>query len=281
MLRVSTIATRSAALRFTESDGPGLPILMVHGTGSSRAAFGKQMESPLALKHRLIAIDLPGHGESDDAADPESYSLRSLVETVTEVTGKLKLDRFAMLGWSLGGHIGMEMLGNSALAGLMVCGAPPVARGPLAMLRVFKPSWDMPLASKEHFTDRDIARFFSLCFARGATPELLEAIRRADGRLRPAIVRSMMQNDRADERRAVETAEVPVALVNGRDDPFMRLSYLDTLAGPSLWHGVPLVIEDAGHAPFWDQPEAFNELLGAFAEDSEIASRPFPVRKSA
>ena len=48
--------------------------------------------------------------------------------------------------------------------------------------------------------------------------------------------------------------EVPVALVNGRDEPFVRLSYLDTLAGPALWHGMPIVIEDAGHAPFWDQP---------------------------
>ena len=281
MLRVSTIAIKSAAIRFTESDGPGLPILMVHGTGSSRAAFTKQMESPVAFKHRLISIDLPGHGESDDAADPENYSLHALVETVTTFTEKLKLDRFAMLGWSLGGHIGMEMLGNPALAGLMVCGAPPVARGPLAMLRVFKPSWDMPLASKEHFTERDIARFFSLCFGRGATPELLEAIRRADGRLRPAIVRSLMQGHRADERHAVETAEVPVALVNGRDDPFMRLGYLDTLAGPSLWHGVPLVIEDAGHAPFWDQPTVFNDLLSAFAEDAVVVRETFPVRKSA
>lgn len=281
MLRYSTIATRSAALRFTESDGAGMPILMIHGTGSSRAAFGKQMASSLASTHRLIAIDLPGHGESDDAADPETYSLRGLTETVTEIVEKLKLDRFAMLGWSLGGHIGIEMLDHPGLAGLMVCGAPPVARGPLAMLRAFRPSWDMRLASKEQFTDRDVARFFSLCFARGATPELLDAVRRSDGRLRSAVVKSMMRGDCSDQRLAVETAEVPVALVNGRDEPFVRLGYLDTLAGPSLWHGVPLVIEDAGHAPFWDQPEAFNDLLGAFADDAAVVRQTFQLRKSA
>jgi pimeloyl-ACP methyl ester carboxylesterase len=281
MLRVSTIATKSAAIRFTESDGPGVPILMIHGTGSSRAAFSKQMDSALALKHRLIAIDLPGHGESDDAADPHSYSLGALTATVTEIVDKLKLDRFVLLGWSLGGHIGMEMLDHPGLAGLMVCGAPPVARGPLAMLRAFKPSWDMPLASKEQFTERDIARFFSLCFARGATPELLDAVRRADGRLRSAVVKSMMRGDCSDQRQAVETTDVPVALVNGRDEPFIRLAYLDTLAGRSLWHGMPLVIEDAGHAPFWDQPEAFNELLSAFADDAAVVRETFPLRKSA
>ena len=60
-----------------------------------------------------------------------------------------------------------------------------------------------------------------------------------------------------------------------RGEPFVRLSYLDGLAGPTLWHGVPLVIEGAGHACFWDQPEAFNELLGAFAGDVEMVREPF------
>lgn len=58
----------------------------------------------------------------------------------------------------------------------------------------------------------------------------------------------MMQGECSDERLAVMTSSVPVALVNGRDEPFVRLSYLDSLAGPTLWHGMPLVIEEAGHA---------------------------------
>jgi pimeloyl-ACP methyl ester carboxylesterase len=160
----------------------------------------------------------------------------------------------------------------------MVCGTPPMARGPLAMLRAFRPSWDMPLASKEDFSDRDVARFFSLCYARGATPELLEAVRRADGRVRSATVRSMMRGECSDQKRAVETSPVPVALVSGREEPFVRLSYLDTLAGPTLWHGMPLVIEEAGHAPFWDQPAAFNELLAAFAADSAVPLETLPIR---
>jgi pimeloyl-ACP methyl ester carboxylesterase len=280
MLHARTIATSAGALRLTESEGPGLPILMLHGTGSCRAVFGKQLDSAPALQHRLIAVDLPGHGESEDAADPATYSLRGMTRTVTELVEELELDRFMILGWSLGGHIAIEMIEHRRLAGLMLCGAPPMAHGTLAMLRAFRPSWDMPLASKEEYTDRDVARFFALCYGRGATPELLDAIRRADGRVRAATVRSMMRGECLDQKRAVETARVPVALVNGRDEPFVRLSYLDTLAGPSLWHGVPLVIEDAGHAPFWDQPGEFNQLLGAFAGDCTFRET-LPLRKTA
>ena len=279
MLDASSVTTSAGALRLTQSDGPGMPILMLHGTGSCRAVFGRQLESRLARQHRLIAVDLPGHGESGNASDVLTYSLRGLAGVMKEIVERLELDRFAILGWSLGGHVAMEMIGHPRLAGLMVCGAPPVARGPLALLRAFRPSWDAPLASKEIYSDRDVARMFSLLYARGATPELLAAVRRADGRARAAAVRSMMQGECSDQRRAVLTSAAPVALVNGRDEPFVRLSYLDSLAGPTLWHGVPLVIEEAGHACFWDQPEAFNELLAAFASDASTVR--LPMRASA
>ncbi len=280
MLHVRTIATSAGALRLTESDGTGLPILMLHGTGSSRAVFDRQLDSPLARKHRLIAVDLPGHGASEDAADPAAYSMRGMTQAMTELVARLTLDRFMILGWSLGGHIAIEMIEHKGLAGLMLCGAPPVGHGTLAMLRAFRTSWDAPLASKEDYSDRDVARFFSLCYGRGATPELLAAIRRADGRVRSATVRSLMRGECLDQRHAVETARIPVALVNGREEPFVRLSYLDTLAGPSLWHGMPLVIEDAGHAPFWDQPVEFNQLLEAFASDATFRET-LPLRRSA
>lgn len=281
MLHDRTIHCSAGDLRITESDGAGMPILMIHGTGSCRSVFARQLESALADRHRLIAVDLPGHGESDDAADPQFYSLRSMARTMNELVARLRLDRFMLLGWSLGGHIAIEMIEHEGLVGLMACGTPPVARGPLAMFRAFRPSWDMPLASKEDYSDRDVERFYSLCYGRGATPELLAAIRRSDGRVRSATMRAMMSGDFSDQKLAVERSQVPVALVNGREDPLIRLAYLDTLAGPTLWHGLPIVIEDAGHACFWDQPEAFNELLMAFAADAALPREVLPLRASA
>lgn len=281
MLTDRTIHCSTGDLRITESDGEGMPILMIHGTGGCRGVFGKQLESSLASRHRLIAVDLPGHGESEDCADPQFYSLRNMARTMSELVARLRLERFMLLGWSLGGHIAIEMIEHEGLAGLMACGTPPVARGPLAMLRAFRPSWDMPLASKEDYTDRDVARFFSLCYGRGATPELLEAIRRADGRVRSATMRAMMRGDFTDQKLSVERSPVPVALVNGREDPLIRIAYMDTLSGPTLWHGLPIVIEDAGHACFWDQPDAFNDLLLAFAAETAQPRQDLPLRASA
>lgn len=266
MLRQATITTDAGPLQMMESGGSGTPILMLHGTGSSSLAFGRQFDSPLADAHRLIAIDLPGHGQSPDATNPATdYTMPGLVHTVEQVIDRLALDEVTILGWSLGGHIGIELLAHNAVAALMLTGTPPIGRGTLAMLRAFQPSWDMLLASKEHFSQRDIARFVALCFPYGTTPELLEAVRRSDGRLRAAVVRSMSHGEISDQRRVVEESPKPVAIVQGRHDPLLRISYLEGLR--NIWRGGPKIIEDAGHAAFWDQPGIYNRLLMSLAVD--------------
>jgi len=44
----STVQTRSASIRLSESDGRGEPLLLLHGSGASRKVFSKQFDSPLA-----------------------------------------------------------------------------------------------------------------------------------------------------------------------------------------------------------------------------------------
>lgn len=272
MLRQSTIATDAGPLHMTESGGTGTPILMIHGTGSSSLAFGHQFDSPLADMHRLIAVDLPGHGQSPDAANPATdYSMPGMVHAMTQVIEGLKLDDVTILGWSLGGHIGIEMLSHPSVSALMLTGTPPIGKGTLAMLRAFQPSWDMLLASKEHFSQRDIARFIALCFPFGMTPELLEAVRRSDGRARATVVRSMSHGEMSDQRRAVETSAKPVGIIHGRHDTLLRVSYLEGLR--NLWRGGPKIIENAGHAAFWDQPTIYNTLLMSLAADGHSFRR--------
>lgn len=261
----STVETRSAAIRVSESAGTGTPLLLLHGSGASRRVFAKQFDSPLARRYRLIALDLPGHGDSSDAAAVDQYGVEGLADTVAEVMAQLSIGRYAMLGWSLGGHVGIELMArHKGLAGLMAVGAPPVAPGALGMLKAFQTNIDLLLATKPHFTERDAQRFYEVCYHGAGDPAFLDTIRRADGRLRKEVGRSLMA---ADQKRTVAEASVPIAMVNGSAEPFARLSYIAGLSYRNFWGGVCHIIPDAGHAPFWDQPEAFNALLDRFAAD--------------
>lgn len=265
------IITSQADIHITESDGPGLPLLMLHGSGASRRVFEHQLNSPLAERHRLIALDLPGHGDSTDAADPaQCYTLPGLAAVVTDVLSTMQIDRVAIFGWSLGGHIAVEMLHRRpGVAAILLTGAPPVGHGPIAMLRGFHANWDMLLPGKEKFTERDIERWSELCYGANLSADLVADIRRADGRIRPIFSRSMMRGDGADQRRVVEAARVPIAVIDGEDDPIIRHSYVAGLDIPTLWDGHAHVLPGAGHAAFRDAPERFNALLMRFAADAE------------
>ncbi|WP_127754146.1 alpha/beta hydrolase [Devosia sp. 1566] len=280
--RSKVIRTRYSDIALRDSGGAGYPLLLLHGSGASTDAFRRQFDSPMLQPLRLLAVDLPGHGHSTDAVDLDGYSLTHLAEAVLEVLGQLNLNQVAVCGWSLGGHIAIEMIARSAwISGAMLVGTPPVAKGPIGMLRGFRPSWDMLLASKPEFTPRDARRFLAMCYGEGEPDELnRQALARADGRLRQNFFRSMMRGDGADQKRVVESAEIPIALVNGSDDPVVRLHYLETLAVPQLWTGKCLTIPAAGHSPFWSQAELFNGLLARFVRDVEAHQFSAGLRKA-
>jgi pimeloyl-ACP methyl ester carboxylesterase len=80
----------------------------------------------------------------------------------------------------------------------------------------------------------------------------------------------MMRGECADQKRAVEAAALPIAMVNGAHDPIVRLGYLSSLHYRWLWDDRCYVIAGAGHAPFWTASEPFNELLGRFLHDVEM-----------
>jgi pimeloyl-ACP methyl ester carboxylesterase len=76
----------------------------------------------------------------------------------------------------------------------------------------------------------------------------------------------MMSGEGANQKRVVEDAEFPVAFVNGENDPFIRLGFFNTLNCASLWEE-PIVVEGAGHAPFWERPDAFNAIFSRFLNE--------------
>src|SRR5206468_510625 len=93
------------------------------------AVFRNQMEGPLGQRYRMLAPDLPGHGDSSDAVDPvRSYSMPGYADAMVEVLSLMGIDKAIVFGWSLGGHNGLEMISRfPGLLALMITGTPPVS----------------------------------------------------------------------------------------------------------------------------------------------------------
>ncbi|MBD9374871.1 alpha/beta hydrolase [Rhizobium sp. ARZ01] len=262
-----TIVTRHGAVRYSDTGGSGFPVVLVHGSSFSRRVFERQFDSGLAKRWRLIAVDLPGHGESEDAPDPRSaYTVTGFAECLEEIADALDLKRLAVFGWSLGGHVAIEWMSRSTrIRGLMLCGAPPMPRGLIGMFRAFHASLDLLLTSKQIFTERDAARFASLCFT-SIEPPFQDLVLRTDGLVRSIFAQSLARGDGVDQRRTIEMASIPVAIVAGTDDPFVRLGYLAGINLPDHFASEPIVFQGAGHAPFWEKADVFNAILDRFLD---------------
>ncbi|MBI3289566.1 MAG: alpha/beta hydrolase [Elusimicrobia bacterium] len=82
-----------------EVEGRGLPIVFVHGGAGSQEVWGEQLKY-LRSRHRAIALDLPGHGKSAPAGEALFATSIHLESALDE----LKLDRFVLVGHSMGGY---------------------------------------------------------------------------------------------------------------------------------------------------------------------------------
>lgn len=264
-----TVATSRGSYFVRTSEGEGLPLLMVHGNSSCHRVFERQLTSPRLRDRSLIAIDLLGHGRSSVAQDPdETYSLPGMAKSVIELLEVLGIDRVAILGWSLGGNITMEMLVDCpAIKGAMLVGAPPV-RGD-ALQEAFKGSPGSGLPGRRKLS-RDEAKIFAhAMFGEAVEDFLVDAIMRTDGQFRETLFAAARAGAGIDQRALVETRNVPLAVVNGDEDPLLRLEYFDSIAWANLWSARCYRLADAGHAPFWGAADRFNELLDAFLRDVE------------
>ena len=92
---------------------------------------------------------------------------------------------------------------------------------------------------------------------------MLKAARRTHGIARETFFANALSGGAEDQRKIVETAMIPLAIVNGSDDAFINGAYFATLHYANLWDGEVHVLKGVGHAPFWEAPDAFNPLLGA------------------
>jgi len=278
MISHHIIATRRGAIAISDSGGSGPPLLLIHGNSSCREIFRHQLDSDIGRRHRLIAMDLPGHGQSDDADNPTTdYTVPGYADTAAALLEALQIDRCAVLGWSLGGHIGIEMIAvQRGISALMISGTPPLGRGEAQMAAAFLPSKHMALTGQLQFSDSEAAQYARATCGenRVLEPFLLAAVKRCDGRARAAMVAGLRAGLGIEQRAAVETLSKPLAIVMGADEPFVNNHYIEQIDCPSLWQQRVHQLPGLGHAPFWEDPEQFNKLLNHFLADLDRSSLP-------
>lgn len=130
-----------------ECFGEGPPVVLIHGWGVDRTVLAP-LARALSAEHRVLLVDLPGHGASAPPVD--AVSIEGLASAIAALLPTCELERPIVVGHSLGALIALEIArrGDARAAVLLECHLAP-APAALAPLR--------PLIARLRSGDRDAA----------------------------------------------------------------------------------------------------------------------------
>lgn len=249
-------------------------LLLLHGNSSTWRAFTPILENEVLKSiYKIIAFDFPGHGESSDAPNPHlSYSIPAYARVAIEILGHFHVKSYVAFGSSLGGQVAWDMIKflessqDIQVRGVMTSGSTPF--GNIEEIQEgFKVDPKDNVATTETFTEEQIEHMVKYAYGGTPQPFMSQSMRRTDQAARPLMFQNIVNGENTDERQLVKETRVPLAIVNGENDIFIRLDLFDQLVFGNLWKGKAITIPGSGHCPYWDNPSEFLPFLIEFAAE--------------
>lgn len=267
---------------YRDLPGTGVPVVLIHGIGSSADTWGDIPDRLSVKGHRVVALDLPGHGQSSKGRG--DYSLGSLACTLRDLLDHLGIERMHVVGHSLGGGISMQFayqfpgrvesmvlessggLGEEAFTGLRAASLP-----------------GSELVIKWAINERTLrgaswigARLGRIGIAPHAlSPRALETVSwlsEADRRtaflatLRSVVSPSGQRVSALDKLHLLDGSTV--LIVWGDKDPMIPMTHGQN-AHAMLEGSRFVVFPGAGHEPHLHDPDRFVELVSAHVSDHD------------
>ena len=250
-----------------EHSGP--PILFIHGNSACKEAFLYQFRH-FKGKRRMITFDLPGHGVSSNGDPEKTYNVPAYAEVAKRVLTHCDVQKPVLVGWSLGGYIALEVAAQSPAkyAGIVITGTSPLTIAPDDFARGHNARSHLILAGKQYLTHQESEQFASSATAPLSSESAFmhRNLHRTDGRARYYMITKLTVVNWPRQMQMLRNGKLPVAVINGADDPFLNHRYIAELPFGNLWGGQPIDIPNGLHAPFFNKPQAFNTELEKFLD---------------
>ena len=251
-----------------EISGRGRDLVLLHGWSANLGVW-RELAAQLARRHRVIAIDLPGHGRSDwdaKASSPAAQAWR-VAATLAPLT-----ERYALLGWSLGGQFALDLAAAmpAPIERLVLVNTTPRFLAAPGWPFGAPPALLQRLATRLAREQAQAVEEFQKLQVRGNSPRtaarVLRGLRgalRSHGTAQPAALAHGLERLRdADLRPALPMVRVPALVVTGSHDRIIRPAAsraLAALAGARYFE-----FAGAAHAPFLSHPAQFAQLVQGF-----------------
>lgn len=244
---------------YVETGKPdGAPVVLMHGWGCDTTTLAS-IAAALEETHRVVSIDLPGHGLSEEPPllpDGKPWGVYEYAEAVAALISELRLEKPALIGHSYGGRIAI-ILGSRI----------PVEKIVLVDSAGIKPRRPMKYYCKV-YSFKAMKKVLPFLVGSRKASQIIEKRRAkagsADYRNASPMMRMVMSRSvNQDLRHHLPDIKVPTLLIWGENDTATPLS--DAKLMERLIPDAGLVtFKGAGHYSFLDEPARFRAVLRAF-----------------
>ena len=247
------------------TSGTGKPVLLMHGFAEDHSIWKRQIHH-LSKNYFVIAPDLFGAGNSE-YLDKENTSIKTYAEAIKEIIQAEKIQRFIMIGHSMGGYI--------TLAYLELYPEDLVGIG-LVHSTIFSDDENKKQVRKKAI--EFIKSHGGASFLKTSIPGLYFEVSKFEMEINAQIEKSatiidesliqyyQTMLDRSDSTALVQTATIPLMMIVGKHDQAVPFS--QSLKQFHLSHLTYLkILQNSAHMGIIEEPEAVNQFLTFFVNN--------------
>jgi pimeloyl-ACP methyl ester carboxylesterase len=268
------ITVNGLQIRYRDTGGAGLPIVLTHGIGGSLELWQPQLDA-LGKTHRLIAWDVPNHGLSGLTSKAEDWN--SYAAWYLAFADALGLNQFIAAGNSMGGALSLRLAGlaPARVRGVVLANAASLGRDVFPVFRlmtlpILGEVMNKPSAKGVDMALSAIVRDKSCVSADLRAAMLRNQFKTGGAAAFVATLRATTNlfGQRADvwqqSHSLLAELDVPMLVLHGRQDAVLPLKHSEAAAKLAR-HAQLVVLEDCGHTPQIEKPAEFNAALVSFA----------------
>jgi non-heme chloroperoxidase len=252
----------------------GRPVLFIHGFSQCWFCWNRQLRSDLADDHRLVAMDIRGHGLSDKPHEGYTDS-RLWADDVHSVIEALRLDHPILCGWSYGPLLILDYIrhyGEDGIGGIIFVGGV-TKLGSDAALSVLDPKFLSLVpgffATGVEESVSSLRSLLRIAFTEELSAKDLYPMLGYNVSV-PPYVRQALFSRSFDNDDLLPTIGKPVLIVHGAEDAVVKPSAVDQHK-TGLAHAQIQIMPNAGHGAFWDDALGFNQMLRVFSRSLDVS----------
>jgi pimeloyl-ACP methyl ester carboxylesterase len=259
MIKYATF--KGIRVRFSDT-GKGRALVLIHGFPETLQVW-EEFSIRLARHFRVIALDLPGHGETPSIGYIHSTEL--FAESVKTVMDSLALRRYVVVGHSMGGYVALAFaeLYPDKVSGLCLFHSSVVAE-----TADKKKDRDRVIAlvkkEKKHYLNEVVTSLFAPANVSVYKEEIRELRHIAQGISLQGLVNALEgMKDRPSRDWVVEQAKYPILFIIGKKDRVFAADMLSQQAA-QIQRAQTLVLESGGHMGFIEEKKICQDGLLQF-----------------